>query len=402
MKYIRNFDTRDDYERYVESGIDLPNVSLIKEDAEVIYNNNPSLLISRILIDQNISEPTNMISGDVNGEAIVKIRTESHRYLGKYGSNGVMTICQLDDDDSTKYADGSAATLTGIEGDVFVKLPQFYYKALDMGSNKWEIVFCYGYGKPEGDNWQKWDSDQLIGAYECYISNNKMYSIAGVDSSANIVLDNFNTYAAARGDGFTTVKWKHHNLMAFLFYAMYGTTNSQAVIGYGDGASNKIQGQSNSLGMRDTSQSINGSGAINFWGLENWWGNKWETIGDVVYQNKQYQIQEVPARTINNTMSAATTWPTQLYIGEHLDCIPTKSGGSGTTGYCDSVDASISGSKKYHICRGGRTAAESCGILNLVGQNYGASFGTVTSRLAFDGPVVTETDVQKFKALNNE
>lgn len=358
-------------------------------------------LFSSILIDQSITDPTKIITGDINGEAIRKIRSESHRYLGKSAGDGVMTICQLADEHSERYyADGTLADLTGAEGDVFMKLPTFYYQVIKEDADKWRITFCYSRYKPEGDDWQTWDGNQLIGVYECSVLNQKMYSVAGVNSSASILIDKFRTFASARGKGYSAVKWKHHNMMAFLFYAMYGTTDSQSVIGYGDGSSNKLQGLSNHFGMVDTKPSDGQAiGAINFWGLENWWGNKWETIDDVEYQYPNYIIQENPQRVITAYKTTTTEWPTALYIGEHLDCIPIRDGGSGTTGYCDTVDTSTSPANKYRLCRGGRTAAESCGVIALVGQNKDISFSTVTSRLAFTGEIRIENDVETFKAI---
>ena len=61
-------------------------------DVELVY---VEASVSWITIDQNISDPATRISGDINGEHIQLIRSNSHRYLGKYTSEGTMTICQL-------------------------------------------------------------------------------------------------------------------------------------------------------------------------------------------------------------------------------------------------------------------------------------------------------------------
>jgi hypothetical protein len=85
-----------------------------------------------------------MISGEVNGEHIQFIRQNSHRYLGKYTAENTMTICQLDDTDSNMFHDGMPAILTGSYGDVFMRLPRFWYKAIEKSTDVWNIGFYCG------------------------------------------------------------------------------------------------------------------------------------------------------------------------------------------------------------------------------------------------------------------
>jgi len=79
-------------------------------------------------------------SGHVN-----TILAKRHRVLGKLQNDGEMLLCQLDDEDSSKYAlDGSAANLKGDrdesaadEGDVFMFEPHYWYKGInDYLNNK--------------------------------------------------------------------------------------------------------------------------------------------------------------------------------------------------------------------------------------------------------------------------
>lgn len=236
---------------------------------------------SWITLNQTITDPATMLSGDINGEHIQLIRNNSHRYLGKYTADGTMTVCQLDDTNSTLYSDGSAATLTGTEGDVFMKLPKFYYMAKESLADVWSIGFYYGESAPSSD-WKEWDGNDLIGAYEAYKSSGKLYSCSGVWPSTTSTSSNFKSDASAKGNGFSLVKWKHHNIMAFLYYAMYGNMNSQAIIGAGLNG-HTTTGRTDALGMEDTVANGNGDDSpINFWGLENWWGGYREAIDNVI------------------------------------------------------------------------------------------------------------------------
>ncbi|MBR2501281.1 MAG: hypothetical protein IKB68_02215, partial [Rikenellaceae bacterium] len=117
-----------------------------------VYDSMPDDLV---IIDQTITDPATMISGAVNSSVIQQIRAGSHRYLGKYTADGQMTLCQLSDTDGTKYADGTDAVLTGAEGDVFMKMPDFWYRGLEIGTDVWGLQFRYGSASP-GAGWTKW------------------------------------------------------------------------------------------------------------------------------------------------------------------------------------------------------------------------------------------------------
>lgn len=105
-------------------------------------------LVSTITINQNISDPDTMITGDINGPAIQAIRNNSHiylcKYLGEKDGEGQMAICQLDDNDSNYYADGTPADLTGADGDVMMRRARLWTKAVEREPDVWDISFAYG------------------------------------------------------------------------------------------------------------------------------------------------------------------------------------------------------------------------------------------------------------------
>lgn len=352
--------------------------------------------ITTICIDQTITDPTSMISGDINGVAIQLIRSNSHRYLGKYTSNGTMTICQLDDSDSTKYADGTDAILTGEEGDVFMKLPRFAYKAKEKSTDVWEISFVLG--DALDSEWVQWDGIDLIGAYEGTILNSKARSISNVGSTGGNSITAWQN--AIKGEGFSLVKLKHQNIMAFLAYASLGTTNVQSVIGFGTNSYSKTNGQTNVLGMSDTVAGQNGdSQSINFWGLENWWGNKGEWVGNVKVNGKTISITEDDGTTrtviLPNIFAGRIS---KMLIGSYLDTLATECNGSDTTGYCDYFGNNSTGERIMrrsgdHYKPTGGVAYADCGATSSTrGNNFG-------SRIAFRGTIIEEKSVETFKAL---
>ena len=371
-----------------------------------LYDTIPDDLV---IIDQTITDPATMISGAVNSSVIQQIRAGSHRYLGKYTADGQMTLCQLSDTDGTKYADGTDAVLTGAEGDVFMKMPDFWYRGLEIGTDVWGLQFRYGSASP-GAGWTKWDTNALIGVYEAYSEGEKLYSRSGVTSSGNISQANFKAYARNRGNGFRIVDWQMHCVMAILFYAQYGHTNCQDKIGKGTSSYTKQCGQTNANGMNDTKgtspvSGLNDAGAngnsqsINFWGLENWWGNKYEWIDNVVVNSYNWEITE-PDGTVRKPGKAGSSsnYITKMMFGDCCDLIPTAASGSETTGFCDYYYGSSSSAR---VVRRSSSYSDTSGGVACVsaGSDSSDTLSYPGSRLAFRGQCVEAESVATFKSL---
>lgn len=359
----------------------------------------PTQLISYITINQTITNPASMIMGNINGTAIQWIRSNTHRVLGKYTAENTVSYCQLLDTDSTKYFDGTTAILTGDEGDVFVKLPTFYYKATETSTDVWRIGFARS--KPD-DTWKTWDGNNLIGAYEAYNSSSKLYSRSGVTSTGSVSQANFKTYARARGTGYTLVKWKHHCMIAFLFYALYGNTNSQKICGAGTSSNAKTTGGTNALGMEDTVAGGNGdSGSINFLGLENWWGNKYEFVDNVVVDARVWKVTEDDGTVRQaGTGGSSSDYISKVLIGENLDMIPTAVDSDSTKGYCDYYYPSSNSSRVVARSGGGSGTGGgvACAHAYFVSSSANSYYG---SRLAFRGTLVQYTSVEEYKNLTS-
>lgn len=363
--------------------------------------------VNYIVIDQSISDAATRISGDIKGSVIKWIRDNSHRYLGKYTASGEMTLCQLSDTNGATFAeDGSAAALDGTQGDVFMQHPTFFTHAEEILDKVWLIGFA---DYKVSDEWKEWSENDLIGVYEAKAvdetNNNSggLRSISGVASTGSVSQTNFKAKARNRGTGFTIVKWQHQNIMAFLYYAYYGHANCQAQIGSGTNTYEKETGQTDALGMVDTVASTNGNRqSINFWGLENWWGNKYEWVDNVVINGNVWTITEDDGSNRNVTgQSTYNTWvyPKEWVIGANLDVIPlpTQDGGSDSQGYCDGIYMTGGNSRVvlrscYYSYSHGGVGCASCDFDSSYAH---ADFG---SRLAFKGTIVKAASVSAFKA----
>ena len=390
--------------------------------SQAFYSHNISAIYTKTLyklttirINQNLTDPNSMITRIADEGGVEAIRANSHRYVGTVfnpstkqpWTDGKMHLYQLDDSDSTKYLDGTDAPISGEYKNlasanmynVFMKLPQFYYKAVEYSTDIWDISFSYG-GKPD-DDYKEWDGKDLIGVYEAYYT---MYesgwynveSISGKTSSGNVSQTTFknavaqmNEEAYISSEGFSLVKWKHHCIMAFLFYAYYGTTDCQSVCGFGTSSYTKTTGATDSLGMEDTIAGGNGdSGSINFWGLENWWGNKHEWIDNVVSNDRVWTITEDDGdmRTISTPQVAEDGYISKLLIGEYLDMLPTAVSQSSVNGYCD---YNWYGSGATVLRRSCNDGSDSGGVA-YVDSRHSASYSNVNieSRLCYRGDYV--------------
>lgn len=342
-----------------------------------------------------------MITGDINGEIIQWIRQNSHRVPAKKTGEGTITYIELDDNNSNKYAiDGSEAKTDGTEGDVFVKLPTFYYHGTE-GDNV-EIKFS----KIPFEDGIEWDTNILIGAYKAYSEDDKLYSRSDISYSEYIPQRGYKLYAKARGTGYQLVDWQMHCVLGCLFYAIYGNTDSQSICGRSVNSNNYVYGETNSLGMNDTKAETNGNTMpINFLGLEAWWGNKYEymqedNIGEVM---NAYDLITKGSRTINIPNIEGVikdVFPKKMIFGKYLDMMirdDDPKDGSDSLGYCDlqSWDNTQTGNV---ICRSCNNSQSSGGISCIYEYNDVPSlfFG---SRLAFRGICTKAESAEAFKSL---
>ena len=320
---------------------------------------------NHIIIDQNLSDPNEIISGDINSEAVQWIRSNSHRYATIYSGN-TMYICQLDDSNSNLFAsDGASSSDTLMTYDIMMKLPRFYYHAEEINPDVWDIGFGI---QPESDDWMEWDGKEMIGVYEGNVNNNMLFSFSGVTPMSGLSWDSAVRNVNAKNnfhnsEGYSFIKWKHHSLMAFLFYAMYGTTNSQAICGAGTINYPKVTGRSNSMGMTDTIAGVNGdNGSINFWGLENWWGDLEEHIYNVNTEGERFIITEDDGTSRVFNQQDGYLVISKMEIGSYLDLLPTglSEEDDCEMNFCDRVD--IYGAMKTVATRSGYDNNEEDGI----------------------------------------
>lgn len=267
----------------------------------------------------------NGVTGSPNNNTIAWIRKNTHAFVSRnMGLNG-LRLKQLDDTTRKKFADGTSAVdyISNESGDydVFIKFgSDIYYKTEaytpegESSPNPDYVLVTIARELPDGEDatkWEKWSQYKLIGVYKACNINNKLHSLSGKRPANNITQEQSVVMAKNNGKNFDIVDYDMTKLFAFLFYGYYSSLASQQICGYGTNnmVNNKyypkITGGTDDLAMTDTT-TITGNGAeqpdedqvkagigsdiksVNFWGLENCWGDisEWHSKARTVYKSE--------------------------------------------------------------------------------------------------------------------
>lgn len=352
---------------------------------------------SSIVIDQSGesgSTPTAMISGstsassrhDPSSNVVSWIRANSCQYISKQiGQTLYMT--QLDRNDGTKTADNNAVTyLPGI--DSWMKLPRFWYKCEETSTDKWKLTFSKV--KLDSD-YNEWNGKEYIATYEACSSNGLPYSASGVASTAWVSQTDWRSMVTKRDlPGLSLVKWQHHNIIGLLWYAYSGYLNSQSVVGSGKNTTAQVMGQSNSLGMRDTTTANAPNIGVRLWGLEHWHGDMREWIDNVSVDGPtgMWTIteDEFSSPRVVGPDAKAEGWITKMLFGPKGDLIPTAVGGSATSYFSDYFDYSSKTDRRVVRSHSGSDTGGGVGYVDTK-NNYWNVYGNYGTRLAFSATI---------------
>lgn len=263
----------------------------------------PAKYVDRIIIDMNKSNPAEMITGDINGSVLQDILKYFHRYLCKYQGNGVMAMCQLSDDASTIFYDGTVAILDGTMGDVYVGCEifentdlyvGFYFGIENLGDGRYVVSIS----RRSFNGSAYWSNKNLIGAFRAQGTTSYNNNVAG-EAGGTYYLRSIAAERSAFKDTplnlsrakermntsyFGLVGPDDHAIVALLYFMKFGNTNSKARCGMG-GAAESMTGVTVPIGMEITN-AISGSGNVNIFGLEDWWNaDDGEYMDRMAYQN---------------------------------------------------------------------------------------------------------------------
>lgn len=367
--------------------------------------------IATLKIVKGNSFPGSIVIDEESRKIFDKLLSKFRRCLCKKKADSEVTICYLDDNNSNYYQDGSSAVLTGEEGDVMVYFPEFWYKGTDDNT-----YYVFNFSRKKVDDTWHHAPASLVGAYKGYIENSsssdkiKVYSRSGVTPTTNVLFaPNKN-----RGKGYHFIDYQKHCIICWMFYARYGTRDSCGICGTGSSSYTTVTGSTNSLGITDTTPA-NSSEYVNFLGIEGCWGGAAEWVGGLQKKNGQIimsndvteeELVNVNSETYRafpavNIDSGSGGLITSIIGGEYMDVYPAGwniSSKDVSTYFC-SLIYEDTGNQTFN--RSGDTHySNNYGILSLSSFHppY-VPFANKTLRLAFDGNIIVENNVETFKSL---
>ena len=201
------------------------------------------------------------------------------------------------------YATGGTANYTGSHGQVMVEIPKFWWKTDEPTSDQYQWRISdkaqTGYDVHPAFITDGVTKDYIyMSAFEGNLSSSIMQSISGVQPStytnvSNADIDNFRSYAQARGTGWQMQTYWGTHALQLLYLIEYADFDTQTTIGRGyvDAASGSDNesintGATISLGNASGAASgTNGLSAISYRGVENFWGNIWKFVDGININN---------------------------------------------------------------------------------------------------------------------
>ena len=259
----------------------------------------------------------------------------------------------------------------------------------------------------------------MVAVAESTIVGSKLRSVmTSAASAGSMSWTDFNYYSGVRG--MQQIDYEMHKDIANLFFAKYGTRDSQGQCGYGESSYSQPMNRTAALGMKDTvnpSGATTGSwywsdaetpvltscGSVNALGYQNLFGDKTECMDGVAVNVGQVDgkyVIDMPDGTQRKVKSKTTSgeYIKAVAHGKYMDVIAVAaSAGTSTTYYCDINYYTASVARV--VCRSISYANPSGGVSCASASSDAAhSYATLGSRLAFRGTLVKAASVAAFKA----
>ena len=279
---------------------------------------------------------------------------------------------------------GSCYPWSGIQretlstGDVMVKLPKFWFRRYRDGNIEHIQIApkpTDGFTLHPAFNHAGVEKDCIyVGAYKTS-SNNK--SVSGASPQVSQTRATMRTNAKAKGNGWGLIDIAAVSAIQMLILVEFATNDAQTAIGRGycDGNSAAI-----STGSCDSVASLTGRPAgtdgktdVVWRGIECLWGNVWEFVDGVNWNDGSYYVCNDPSKYTDDTATnytalsfkGATNWSRSYITKDGLDTgnndhvmLPSDAGsGSESTNQCDACWSST-GWRVFR--RGGDWAPGSC------------------------------------------
>lgn len=259
----------------------------------------------------------------------------------------------------------------------------------------------------------------MVAVAESTIVGSKLRSVmTSVASAGSMTWTDFNYYSGVRG--MQQIDYEMHKDIANLFFAKYGTRDSQGQCGYGESSYSQPMNRTAALGMKDTvnpngattgswywndaeTPVLTSCGSVNALGYQNLFGDKTECMDGVAVNVGQVDgkyVIDMPDGTQRKVKSKTTSgeYIKAVAHGKYMDVIAVAaSAGTSTTYYCDINYYTASVARVVY--RSSHNASPYGGVSYASASSDAAySNAALGSRLAFRGTLVKAASVAAFKA----
>ena len=349
----------------------------------------PDTFIRKNIASKDAIKTIKINEEDIYVDVIKRIWANTKLCVGLYDStNGVLKCKEISREDKSLYADGTSVSISSSdEYDVFMKLPEFYWVCEELDTDIYEIKFTTDIEHTQ-EHWHYHSGDTFIGVYKGFINNNKLYSKPNVTPTVNQSMSTFRNSAKNKSanNEYDLITYDSHRIMALLGFGWINSTDEHAYIGAGTSNYPKTTGLCDSLGIVDGENQ-----SVNFWGLENWWGDIFEFMPTVRTHPDTDNVVQIFNRddTLNRNVTChggirQDNVVSKMELGVNGDLLP-KEYSSISTKRCYSDSLALNPHGGYITSRSGTGNNENIGLVYIAINGLDMAYEQVGSRLEYKG-----------------
>lgn len=276
-------------------------------------------------------------------------------------------------------------------GDVVVRIPDFWYKIVDDASDKKRYYYI---ADRKETGWDKHPgSGRYVGRYHTNTSNQ---SRTGYSPRVNITRADARSDAAGKGTGWALYDYASWCAIGLLYLVEYANWNTQAKVGRGycDSNSSAISsgGTDSMVYHTGRASGTDGKTAVQYRHIENPWGNVFQWVDGINFTGSIVYACTDPSKYADDTLDGYTNIGTRAASNGYISALgmsttapwtiyPTAVGGSETT-YVP--DYSWTSAGWLVLCVGGGwDGGSSAGLFYFYGDSSSNSYSFIGARHLF-------------------
>jgi hypothetical protein len=351
-------------------------------------SSQPSTALTRLT---KANDPNKLVTVDITTEPVPAVGTGS----GSSPFDSYMPWMGMEEVDIDASGRVYPANRTSPSSATCVKIPQFYYKVEKSGN-----IFRYYIADGPIDGFSLHPgSESYVARYEGYLVNKSggqaLCSYSNTPAKTGLTRAEFRNYAknfASNAQLYDFAAWCAYDLLYLVEYADW---DSQKKIGPGivnDTAAHKT-GETDAMVYHPGRANSGDNSAVQYRGIENPWGNVWEWVDGINFNNYAPVICTDPTKYADDTTTNYTVAGVPLGgsgstktlgISTNLPWayLPREPGGSETTYIPDSMNSSSAW--KVLMVGGSRGNSSAAGLFCFHAGNSSSSSGvSIGTRLQF-------------------